>query len=135
MFNTNIFCKNTTKNVSNVTYQRTFNKINTEVFKNAIKTLSWNNILDETNDPVKAYNEFLKMFADVYEQNKTKSQWMTNCILKSVRNKNKLYKTFLMNRNSKNEQLYKNYKNKLNHIIKMAKKTYYEDQLINFSKR
>ena len=26
-----------------------------------------------------------------------------------------------MNRNSKNEQLYKNYKNKLNHIIKMAK--------------
>jgi hypothetical protein len=37
-----------------------------------------------------------------------------------------------MNRNSKNEQLYKNYKNKLNHIIKMAKKTYYEDQWIKY---
>ena len=35
-----------------------------------------------------------------------------------------------MNRNSINEQLYKKYKNKLNHIIKMAKKTYYEEQLI-----
>jgi hypothetical protein len=57
---------------------------------------------------------------------------MTNCILKSVRNDNKLYKTFLMNRNSKNEKSYKNYKNKLNHIIKRAKKKYYEDQLIKY---
>jgi hypothetical protein len=48
---------------------------------------------------------------------------MTNSILKSVRNKNKLYKAFLMNRNSKN---------KLNHIIKRTKKTYYEDQLIKY---
>ena len=47
---------------------------------------------------------------------------MTNCILKSIRKKNKLYKTFLMNRNSKNEQ----------HIIKIAKKSYYEDQLIKY---
>jgi hypothetical protein len=75
------------------------------------------------------------MFTQVYEANfplkrkqyskkinKTKIPGMTNCILKSVRNKNKLYKTFLMNRNSKNEKLYKHYKNKLNHIIKMAKK-------------
>ena len=97
------------------------------------------------NDPERAYNEFLEIFTDPYEANfplkrkknktkinKTKSPWMTNCILKSVRNKNKLYKSFLMNRNSKNEQLYKKYKNKLNHIIKMAKKTYYEDQLIKY---
>jgi hypothetical protein len=68
IFSTNIFRKNTTKNVSNVTYQRTFNKINTEVFKTVIKTLSWNSILDEINDPVKAY-EFLKIFVDVYEAN------------------------------------------------------------------
>ena len=37
-----------------------------------------------------------------------------------------------MNRNSKNEKLYKNYKNKLNHIIKLAKEKYYEDQLIKY---
>ena len=28
------------------------------------------------------------------------------------------------------EQLYKKYKNKLNHILKVAKKTYYENQLV-----
>jgi hypothetical protein len=86
--------------------------------------------LDESIDPERTYNEFLKIFMDVYEvnfplkrkQNKTRSPWMTNCILKSVRNRNKLYKIFLMNHSTKNEQLYKNHKNKLNHIIKMAKK-------------
>jgi acetyl-CoA carboxylase carboxyltransferase component len=36
-----------------------------------------------------------------------------------------------MNRNSKNEKLYKNYKKKLNHIIKLAKKKY-EDQFIKY---
>ena len=93
-----------------------------------------------------AYNKFLKMFTYVYEYvyfppkseqntkkvNKTKRPWMTNCILKSVRNKNKLYKAFLRISTGKNENLYKNYKNKLNNIIEIAKKTYYEDQLIKY---
>ena len=57
---------------------------------------------------------------------------MTNCILKSVCNKNKLYKAFLMNPSNKNEQKYKKFKNKLNHIIKVAKKSYYEEQLIKY---
>ena len=61
-----------------------------------------------------AYNKFLKMFTDAYKEsfplkkkqnnkkvNKTKSPWMTDCILKSVKNRNKLYKAFLLNRNSK----------------------------------
>ena len=46
----------------------------------------------------------LKKKQNTKKVNKTKSPWMTNSILKSVRNKNKLYKAFLMNRNSKNEQ-------------------------------
>ena len=69
MFNTNMFGKNARENVNNVTYQRIFNETNTEVFKNAIKTLSWDNILNETNDAEKAYNKFLEMFTDVYEAN------------------------------------------------------------------
>ena len=52
------------------------------------------------------------------------------CILKSVRNTNKLYKSFLNNPNNRNRQKYTKYKNKLNHIIKLATKIYYEEQLI-----
>ena len=57
---------------------------------------------------------------------------MTKCILKSVRKKNKLYKSFLINPSDKNKSLYKKYKNKLNHIIKMAKKMYYEEELVKY---
>jgi hypothetical protein len=66
----------------------------------------------------------------VKRSNKDKSPWVTNCILKSVRTKNRLYKTYLMNPTDKNEQVYKKYKNKLNHVIKIAKKKYYESLLI-----
>ncbi len=69
MFNTNIFCKNTRENVNNITYQRIFNETNTNAFINATKTLSWDNILSETIDAEKAYNEFLGMFTQVYEAN------------------------------------------------------------------
>jgi hypothetical protein len=69
MFNTNIFTKSTTENIYNITYQRKFNNANTEAFKKAINNLSWKNIINETNDPEKAYKEFLEMFSEVYETN------------------------------------------------------------------
>ena len=121
--NTNTVSKNIAKIVNNVTYFRTKTSMHIESFINTVRILSWNNILDETKDPEKAYNVFMEMLVDVYEANfplkqkqnnrkikKTKSPWMTNCILKSVRNKEKLYKTFLLNPNSKTEQLYKSIK-------------------------
>ena len=61
-----------------------------------------------------------------------KSPWITRSIIKSVRKKNKLYKKFLCHPTTNNEHKYKQYKNKLNHIIKIAKKKYYEEQLIKY---
>ena len=51
-----------------------------------------------------------------------KSPWMTQGISKSVEIKNRLYRKFLKNRNERNNNIYKKYKNKLNHLIKIAKK-------------
>ena len=142
---TNVLGKNThnRKNTNTVTYHRIFSKTNINTFENEIKDIYWNEILNETNDPEKAYIQFLGVFLDIYEANfpikqrknskkinKDKSPWVTNCILKSVRTKNRLYKTYLMNPTDKNEQVYKIYKNKLNHVIKIAKKKYYESLLI-----
>ena len=147
IFNSIILDKNRNTNETTVTYQREYNKANIESFKDAVKNISWNEVLNESNDSEKAYNEFLKLFMGVYEANfplkrkekkrkinKIKSPWMTRCILKSVKNKNKLYKTLLKNPNNKNRQKYTKYKNKLNHIIKIAKKIYYEEQFIKYKK-
>jgi hypothetical protein len=57
---------------------------------------------------------------------KNRSPWITRCIAKSVKQKNKLYKKYLQYPKGKNEKIYKKYKNKLNHVIKVAKKKYYE---------
>jgi hypothetical protein len=57
---------------------------------------------------------------------------MTSCIAKSVKQKNKLYRKCLQYSKGKTETIYKKYKNKLNHVIKVAKKKYYEEQLIKY---
>ena len=61
-----------------------------------------------------------------------KSPWMTQGISKSVEIHNRLYKKFLKNRNERNNNIYKKYKNKLNHLIKIEKKDYFENQLIKY---
>ena len=69
LFNASIFAKKNTKNVTDIIYQRLINKANTDAFKEEIKNISWNNILNEANDPEKAYQEFFKTFCNVYEAN------------------------------------------------------------------
>jgi hypothetical protein len=147
MFNINILAKimsKTGKITENAAVrQRNYNKANISAFKDAIKNVSWSEVLNEKNSSEKAFNEFMTLFMEMYNKhfplelkqnkskiNKTKSPWMTKCILKSVRNKNKLYRAFLMNPNDKDRQKYTKYKNKLNHIIKVAKKMHYEEQLV-----
>jgi hypothetical protein len=43
-----------------------------------------------------------------------------------------LYKAYLLNNSKTGENLYKKYKNELNHVIKASKKIYYEEQLIKY---
>ena len=57
---------------------------------------------------------------------------MTHGISKSVTEKNKLYRKYLKTPNRKNEETYKKHKNKLNHLVKLAKKNYYEKQFVNY---
>ena len=64
--------------------------------------------------------------------NDTKSPWMANGIFKSISKKNELYKKFLKKPTRKNETDYKKYKNKLNNVIKNAKKAYYEKQFVKY---
>ena len=123
-------------------YKRNFNDSNTRSFTNEIKSLSWKKVTSN-NNAIESYNEFFDVFSTTYGKHfplikkksrtrvdKTKSPWMTNSIIKSIRRKNKLYKKFLCHPTSNNEHKYKVYKNKLNHIIKIAKKKHYEEKLI-----
>ena len=84
-------------------YRRIINNSNLLSFSNAMKLMSWDNIIED-NDPCKAYNIFHnkliqaleKSFPLVNRQKRTvdydKSPWMTQGISKSIEIKNKLYK-------------------------------------------
>ena len=58
----------------------------------------------------------------------TKMPWITKGLLVSVRKRNKLYKKYMGNRTLQRELHYKRYKIKLNHLIRNAKKTYYDNK-------
>ena len=55
--------------------------------------------------------------------------WLSKGFLKSIRTKNKLYRQYLTNQSSHYETRYKNYKNKLNHLLRIAKRIYYENKI------
>ena len=115
--------------------RREINQTNIESFVNSIKNISWNNMLNDKNNPQDAFTDFSSSLLSVYNSSfpwrdkkikgdidKNRSPWMTKCILNSVAKKNRLYKKFLSKPSKTNENKYKKYKNKLNHLIKIEKK-------------
>jgi len=54
--------------------------------------------------------------------------WIATGLYKSIKNKNKMYKTLVRTRfsNTRAHNHYKKYRNKLNHIMEMSKRNYYQ---------
>lgn len=121
------------------TVVRDFSENNIINFRTHLTHLNWSSLLVDT-DPNESYKSLSIEFLKIYDQNfptkiiKTKkynnylAPWMTKALLISIRKKNKLYKKFLTSQNSLHESRYKKYKNKLTHLIKIAKKQYYEEK-------
>ena len=55
--------------------------------------------------------------------------WLSTGLLKSIKRKYSLYKKFLKSPSPFNESSYKTYRNKLNHYLRLAKRSYYEVKL------
>ena len=134
-------CKSNMK----ISQRKNINNCNLLSFSNTVKDISWDFILEDS-DACQSYNNFHSKLFQAFDNksfpfekslgkvniNYDKSPWMTQGISKSVEIKNRLYKRFLKNRNERNYNIYKKYKNKLNHLIKIAKKDYFENQFIKY---
>jgi len=128
------------KNDKNVTLRRRITEDNLKAFSEALDKVNWNN-LKKFNDPNELYNEFLKTFTHLYDKhfplkkvskahlNRSDNPWISNGIVKSIKNKHRLYKKFLSKPTQTNESKYKIYRNKLNHTIRIAKKLYFHKKL------
>ncbi len=117
---------------------RDFGDSNITKFRTHLTNVNWENLSNQDVDS--AFDAFQCEFSRLYDlsfppksvrtknSNKPLTPWMTRGLLTCVRKKNKLYKKFIISRSPDKERQYKIYKNKLTNLIKIAKKTYYENK-------
>ena len=125
-----------TRDRDNKAFTRRFTDENLRNFNKNVSNTNWSSLLDE--DPNMAYNNFIDEYSRIYNAcfplkaikgkllNNRSSPWISPGLLKSINKKNRLYKKFIKSPSLSNERIYKTYKNKLNHLIRLAKRKYYD---------
>lgn len=115
------------------------NQNNVDKFKEQLEDINWS-LIEGYDDPHKAYNGFLKKYSETYNAcfplRKVKAKlrfirkpWISTGLRNSIKRKNKLYRSILHNPNQQHERFYKDFRNKLNHLLRIAKRLYYERKL------
>ena len=101
----------------------------------------WNDIFGE-KDVDKAYENFINKLTYYYDKNiplvkskqhnsKIRNPWITRCILRSIKTRNKLYKSYISKPSEHSLKKYKQYRNKLTDIIRTSKKAFYSQKIGN----
>jgi hypothetical protein len=114
---------------------RDYCQVNIETFKRSMSEVDWS-IVTDIQSCEHAYNKFHDICTTIFEQsfpmkeskkykhNPTKP-WLTSGLIAACHTKHQLYLTFIKCQTNYNEIQFKKYRNKLDQIIKTAKKTYY----------
>ena len=125
-------------------YIRKISNADMKAIQNDLVEHDWSTIYNE-QDVNKAYAEFNDIIKQTYDMhcprkkmridNKKKANkpWLTNSLIKCCKQKLKLYKRFINNKNESNEKKFKNYRNRLTTVLKFSEKKYYND-LLNLHK-
>ena len=121
---------------------RTFNDDNLHKFNENLSNAKWSSFRN-MEDPNEAYNDFIEEYSRIYntcfplkvlkgkQVNKFFSPWLSPGLLKSVNKKNRLHKKFVSSPSASSETKYQAYKNKLTHLIRIAKRKYYDSKFEN----
>lgn len=108
-------------------------------FQTLLKNNNWSDI-QGNDDPNYTYANFHTDFMCIYNASfplkkikaaryKRNKPWLSNGILKSIKKKNVLCKKSLRYPTLENINKYKKYKNKLNHVQRTAKRSYYQKRI------
>jgi len=119
-----------------VTYKRKHTNENVSKFKQKLSEVNWQERLNNINAD-DDYKKFVNIFNDIYDEcvplrkcsgnrkKEPKLPWITKGLLKSINNKNKLYKQYLSKPNPDRLQKFKTYRNKLHTLIRKSKRKYF----------
>ena len=116
-------------------FKRDYSNFDKESFQLSFESVNWKHMLE--NKSIDMFNSFFTTTNDINgksihspkkgikEKIKFKIKpWMTPGLRTSIRNKNKLYKQYLRNRNDHIYGKYKKYRNKLSLLLKSSKEKY-----------
>lgn len=107
---------------------RLINKTNLSKFNQAFLSSDWSQVFS-TADPNLIYDLFSDKFHHLYntsfpiKSNKPRKPWITMGLITTIKNKHTLFVKYIKQYSVENESKYKTYRNKLNHLIKRAKKS------------
>ena len=112
------------------------NKTNIAKFHDKLRNIVWSD-LPKYNNPKHAYGSFLNKFNETFNycfplkkvnafKYGFRKPWLSKGLWKSIKRKNKLFKKSVIN-----ENVHKKFRNKLNHLLRIAKRKYYEGKLEN----
>jgi hypothetical protein len=96
----------------------------------------WNLVMND-NDTNKCYRAFHSILLNTMNKicpvkhlksssNRISKAWFTSGLKNACLKKNRLYKIYIKQPNSKNEERYKSYKNKLTSILRAAESNYFK---------
>ena len=119
-------------------YHRDYSKFIKEKFINDLNDINFISLVShDVNDSLNNIVDTLQRLADKHApvkkvsnsmRRKLQKPWITKSMLKSIRKRYKLYISHFLSADSKKVKQYKTYSNKLNKVINIAKRQYYEAQ-------
>ena len=124
-----------TKNKDKKRNIRMINSSNKQNFIRKINENDWSDIYQST-DTQSAYSKFSHCFTKIYNESfpiravsttyHNKLPWLTDGLRESIKHKNKLYRISLRRPYLQYKLEYKRYHNKLNHLIRISEKKYFQ---------
>ena len=101
--------------------------------------INWQTVLN-INEPQLAYLTFQNIFMQCYEScflikrkssvYESRKPWLSNGLIKSIKTKNQLYVKYLRRPTLTNHLLYKQFRNKLNMLMRRVEREYYDKELL-----
>lgn len=128
-----VFCKSLVHDDSNKKGLKTrnYSQINIHRFVSKVANIDWSIVYNEY-DVNNAYDVFCDNLSILYDEcfplvqkkncKRKRHPWISNGILTSIKTKNKLLKISLKQPSDVNKSNYRSYRNKLNHVVRIAKK-------------
>ena len=120
-------------------YKRDYSHFNDSALVDEIRFIDWSTVLSDSHDVNALFNSFYLKLSNIVDKHvplkmmqkkeiKFMSKpWITPAIKISIDRKKKLYKKYLKTRSPYLHSKFKLYRNKLNHLLRISKRMYYND--------